>query len=55
MSVFTTIFIFFGAFIFGFNTAGYALLPEKFPFNWYENVGWACFLGAIILWEIARK
>jgi len=53
--IFTTVMLCFIAFILGVNTMGYSLMPEKFPLNWYEIVGWLLFASAIIAWTLGRK
>lgn len=40
---------------FSVQATGMALLPEKFPFNIWELLGWAFMLGGCVSWELARK
>lgn len=51
MNGLSLIFYTFGVFALTITLSGMAFLPEKYPFNWYEILGWIGYILAIYFWS----
>lgn len=55
MNIITVCGLCFAFFVFGVNVAGASFLPDKYPFNVYENLGWLFYCVILVLWDIGRS
>ncbi len=55
MSIISIIAICLSFFVLGIQTAAYAFVPDRFPFDPYLFFGWVLYIVVVILFDVSGK